>query len=67
MTELESVQSSYIILSADRINEMTTVLYTKEYQIIPIKGLAEILNAIKPLEKINKPLLNNRNKNIFIN
>ena len=38
MTELESVQSSYIILSADRINEMTTVLYTKEYQIIPIKG-----------------------------
>jgi hypothetical protein len=35
--------------------------------IIPIKGLAEILNAIKPLEKIKKPLLNNRNKNIFIN
>ena len=38
MTELESVQSSYIILSTDRINEMTTVLYAKEYQIIPIQG-----------------------------
>ena len=36
MTGLESVQSSYIILSADKINEMTTVLYAKEYQIIPI-------------------------------
>lgn len=38
MTGLESVQSSYIILSADRINEITTVLYAKEYQIIPIQG-----------------------------
>jgi hypothetical protein len=38
MTGLESSQSSYIILSAGRINEMTTVLYAKEYQILPIQG-----------------------------
>jgi hypothetical protein len=38
MTGLESSQSSYIILSADRVNEMTTVLYAKEYQILPIQG-----------------------------
>ena len=38
MTGLESSQSSYIILSAGRINEMTTVLYSKEYQILPIQG-----------------------------
>ena len=38
MFGLENTQSSYIILSCDRLNEMATVLYTKEYQIIPIKG-----------------------------
>ena len=38
MTGLENPQSSYIILSADRLNEMISVLYAKEYQILPIKG-----------------------------
>jgi hypothetical protein len=38
MNGLESVQSSYIILSADRLNEMISVLYSKEYQILPIQG-----------------------------
>ena len=38
MTGLESSQSSYIILSTDRINEITTVLYAKEYQILHIQG-----------------------------
>ena len=38
MTGLENQQSSYIILSADRLNEMISVLYAKEYQILPIQG-----------------------------
>jgi hypothetical protein len=38
MNGLENAQSSYIILSADRLNEMISVLYSKEYQILPIKG-----------------------------
>ena len=38
MTGLERSQSSYIILSADRINEITTVLYAKEYQILHIQS-----------------------------
>ncbi len=38
MTGLENPQSSYIILSADRLNEIISVIYAKEYQILPIKG-----------------------------
>ena len=38
MNGLENQQSSYIILSADRLNEMISVLYAKEYQILPIQG-----------------------------
>ena len=38
MNGLENIQSSYIILSADRLNEMISVLYSKEYQILPIQS-----------------------------
>jgi hypothetical protein len=37
MNGLENTQSSYIILSADRLNEIISVLYSKEYQILPIQ------------------------------
>jgi hypothetical protein len=38
MKELEHPNSSYIILSSNRLDDMTSILYAKEYQIIPIKG-----------------------------
>ena len=38
MSGLENTNSSYLIISADRINEIISVLYSKEYQIIPIQG-----------------------------
>jgi hypothetical protein len=29
---------SYVILSSDKLDDMISILYAKEYQIIPIKG-----------------------------
>lgn len=37
MKELEDKTASYIILSSNRINEMISVLYAKEYKMMPIK------------------------------
>lgn len=37
MSGLEQPNASYIILSSDSIDSMVSVLYAKEYQIIPLK------------------------------
>ena len=38
MTGLDQPNTSYIILSSDKLDDMVSILYAKEYQIIPIKG-----------------------------
>ena len=38
MTGLEQPNTSYIILSSNKLDDMISILYAKEYQIIPIKG-----------------------------
>ena len=35
---LQEQNMSYIILSSDKLDDMISILYAKEYQIIPIKG-----------------------------
>lgn len=35
---LEQSNISYVIISSDKLNDMTSILYAKEYNIIPIKG-----------------------------
>lgn len=37
MIGLEQPNTSYVILSSERLDDMISVLYAKEYQIIPIK------------------------------
>jgi hypothetical protein len=37
MDVLGNINSSYLILSTGRINEIASILYSKDYQIIPIK------------------------------
>ena len=36
MTALENKNSSYLIISSKRLNEIISILYAKEYKIIPI-------------------------------
>jgi len=36
MTALENKNASYLIISSGRLNEITSILYAKEYQILPI-------------------------------
>ena len=38
MTGLEQPNTSYIILSSDKLEDMVSILYAKEYQVIPMKG-----------------------------
>ncbi len=38
MTGLDKPNTSYIILSSSRLDDMISILYAKEYQIIPLKG-----------------------------
>ncbi len=38
MLGLEQKNASYIILSSERLDDMVSILYAKEYQVIPIKG-----------------------------
>ena len=35
---LQEQNMSYVILSSDKLDDMISILYAKEYQIIPIKG-----------------------------
>jgi len=35
---LQEQNMSYVILSSDKLDDMISILYSKEYQIIPIKG-----------------------------
>ena len=35
---LQGQNISYVILSSDRLDDMISILYAKEYQVIPIKG-----------------------------
>ena len=35
---LQEKNMSYVILSSDKLDDMISILYAKEYQIIPIKG-----------------------------
>ena len=41
MLGLENPNSSYMILSSDNLDQMVSVLYAKDYQILPIKGYYE--------------------------
>ena len=41
MLGLEQPNTSYIILSSDSLDQMVSVLYAKEYRILPIKGFYE--------------------------
>lgn len=38
MLGLEQSNTSYIILSSEKLEDMISILYAKEYQVIPIKG-----------------------------
>jgi hypothetical protein len=38
MTGLEHKDASFILLSSPRLEDMISILYAKEYQILPIKG-----------------------------
>lgn len=38
MTGLEQVNASYVILSSPKLDDMISILYAKDYQVIPIKG-----------------------------
>lgn len=38
MTVLQQTNTSYVILSSGKLNDMISILYAKDYQIIPIKG-----------------------------
>lgn len=38
MTGLEHPNSSYIILSSSKIDDMSSILYAKDYTVLPIKG-----------------------------
>lgn len=38
MTGLEHPNSSYMILSSQRLDDMISILYAKDYQVLPIKG-----------------------------
>ncbi len=38
MIDLNNSKLSFILLSSDRLNDMISILYAKNYQIIPIKG-----------------------------
>ena len=38
MIELEKINISFAILSSTRLDDMISILYAKDYQIIPIKG-----------------------------
>src|ERR1035437_4698059 len=35
---LEQSNTSYVILSSDKLNDMVSILYAKDYHVIPIKG-----------------------------
>jgi hypothetical protein len=38
MDFLQKSNSSYVIISSDKIDDIITILYSKEYQVVPIKG-----------------------------
>lgn len=38
MIDLSNSKLSFILLSSDRLDDMVSILYAKDYQIIPIKG-----------------------------
>jgi len=38
MTGLEHKDASFILLSSTRLDDMISILYAKEYQVLPIKG-----------------------------
>jgi len=38
MNFFENIQSSYAIISSDKLRDMISILYVKDYQVIPIKG-----------------------------
>jgi hypothetical protein len=38
MNGLDNPKSSYAILSSNKLNDMVSILYAKEYQILPIQG-----------------------------
>ena len=38
MTGLEHKDSSFILLSSPKLDDMISILYAKEYQVLPIKG-----------------------------
>lgn len=38
MIGLEQVNTSYVILSSPKIDDMLSILYAKDYQVIPIQG-----------------------------
>ena len=41
MLGLEKPNTSYILISSDKLNQMTSVLYAKNYQILTLKGYFE--------------------------
>lgn len=38
MTGLEQINTSYVILSSNKLDDMISILYAKDYQVIPIKS-----------------------------
>lgn len=38
MLDLQNYKISFILLSSDKIDDMTSILYAKDYKIIPIQG-----------------------------
>ena len=38
MTGLEHRDASFILLSSPKLDDMISILYAKEYQVLPIKG-----------------------------
>lgn len=38
MIGLDQQNTSYVILSSDKLDDMVSILYAKEYQVVPMKG-----------------------------
>src|SRR5690349_6390522 len=38
MVGLDQANTSFILISSNRLNDIVSILYAKEYQVIPIKG-----------------------------
>lgn len=38
MIDLENTTASFMIISSDKLNDIISILYAKDYQIVPLKG-----------------------------